>query len=239
MRISHIFLSIQGEGIFSGVPMIFLRTQGCNLAEDYGGCRWCDTRYAQDTEGGEEGTVEEITDALSQYPSKRVCITGGEPLWQPEIGALLATLKGRGYWVEAETNGSIPIADHLSHADSWVVDVKCPSSGMEKYTCLANLAVLRESDQVKFVVQEPGDIIYAEQMIGTLSTRAAILFSPVHGDPEWLRAVAEHVKRCPEARLSVQLHKFIWGDDRHEGSSPALRRTGLSHGGRCGQESGV
>ncbi len=89
MRISEIFYSIQGEGIYQGRPMIFIRTQGCNLAKEYGGCVWCDTRYAQSYTPGEERSIPAILSHLAKYPSRRICLTGGEPLSQPQIGDLM------------------------------------------------------------------------------------------------------------------------------------------------------
>jgi 7-carboxy-7-deazaguanine synthase len=236
MRISELFHSIQGEGIHQGVPMIFVRTQGCNLAEAYGGCRWCDTLYAQSSWGGEEWSIEAIWGELSRYPSKKVCLTGGEPLAQPDMGELLTVLKGREYWLEVETNGSISVRDYLACGDCWVVDVKGPSSGMEAHNCLDNLRLLRECDQVKFVVEDWADIEYAEAVVKDHPTKAAVLLSPVYGDSHWLRQVAEYVRGSPWARLSVQLHKLVWSNDSYEGSGLALRRVGLSHSSGYGQE---
>lgn len=229
MRISEIFYSIQGEGIYQGLPMVFLRTQGCNLAEEHGGCRWCDTGYAQTTALGEEWSIEAIISQLAQYPNKRVCITGGEPLYQLEIGELIYPLKTEGYWLEVETNGSIPIGEYLECVDSWVVDVKCPSSGMESYNRFENLQILRECDQVKFVLADRADVEYAELILRSHPTRAHLLFSPAYGDMGWLQEVAEYVKGIPQVRLSVQIHKFVWGEDRREGSDFVVRRSGLGH----------
>jgi 7-carboxy-7-deazaguanine synthase len=211
MRISEIFYSLQGEGIHQGLPMVFVRTQGCNLAEGYGGCRWCDTAYAQESIGGEELSIEAVVREVSKYRCPKVCITGGEPLWQPELGELMRTLGERGYWLEVETSGSLSVADHLARADCWVVDVKCPASGMAAHNCLDNLSLLREVDQVKFVVHDDTDVDFAQSIVRDYPTDATILLSPVYGDASWLVRVAEHVKGIPQARLSFQLHKSLWG----------------------------
>lgn len=212
MRISEIFYSIQGEGIHQGVPMIFIRTQGCNLWHDYGGCRWCDTLYAQDPSGGEERTIADVLHRARHFPAQRVCLTGGEPVASPECAGLLATLRGTGYWTEVETNGSLPLDGLLHQADCWVMDVKCPSSGMQDHNHLANLALLRQADQVKLVVRDDADVEFAKRALAPHPTRAAIVFSPVSGEPGWSARLAEHVKSMPHARLSLQLHKYIWGE---------------------------
>jgi len=219
MRISEIFHSIQGEGIYQGLPMIFIRTQGCNLAEDYGGCSWCDTRYAWSCTDGEECSIPSIVSRLAAYPCRNICLTGGEPLSQPHISDLMQALKEQGYWLENETNGSIPLREYLAHVDSWVMDVKCPSSGMEGHNHLPNLAILRKEDQVKFVVKDRPDVEYAKLILKAHPTRAKILFSPVYGDLGWLREVVGHVKVIPGARLSLQIHKFIWGEGAEETAS--------------------
>lgn len=219
--------------------MVFVRTQGCNLWDTHGGCQWCDTMYAQDSSQGQEWSVEAIADRLSRYPSKRLCLTGGEPLCQPEIGNLLMILRERGYWIEMETNGSMSIKKLLAHVDSWIVDVKCPSSGMMSHNYLDNLRILRQRDQVKFVVMDESDIKYAQLILRERPTKAAILFSSVSGDPSWLQELVAHVKRMPQARLSLQIHKFIWGDSRYECSDYTLRRTGFGHGRGSGQKSGI
>ena len=236
MRISELFQGIQGEGIHQGVPMTFVRSQGCNLAEAYGGCQWCDTPYAQSSWEGEEWSIEGISGELSRYRNRRVCLTGGEPLGQRDFGELLRVLKGRGYWLEVETNGSISISDHVAHGDCWVVDVKCPSSGMEAHNYLDNLGLVRECDQVKFVVGSWADIEYAEATVRDHSTKATVLLSPVYGDLHWLRQVVEYVRQSQWARLSIQLHKLVWSDDSYESSGLALRRVGLSHSRGYGQE---
>lgn len=212
MRISEIFYSIQGEGIHQGVPMIFIRIQGCNLWHDHGGCRWCDTLYAQDRTGGEECTIAGVLARLRRFPAQKVCLTGGEPVASPDCPCLLKALSEAGYWSEVETNGSLPLDSILHLADCWVVDVKCPSSGMQDYNCLANLALLRQADQVKLVVRDETDVEFARVTLSLHPTRAVIVFSPVSGEPGWPARLAEHVKSMPEARLSLQLHKYIWGE---------------------------
>jgi len=235
MRMSEIFYSIQGEGIYQGLPTIFLRTQGCNLAVAYGGCAWCDTTYAQAFHGGEDWAINAIIDQLAHFPCKRICLTGGEPLDQPDSLILGKHLRTLDYTLDIETNGSVLIGESISLADCWVMDVKCPSSGMQPYNCLDNLRLLRECDQVKFVVANVSDIEYAKSILEAYPTKAQVLYGPVYDNCLfWLRELSEHVKKIPRARLSLQLHKFIWGQSRYEGSDIAIWRTGFGHGGSCG-----
>jgi 7-carboxy-7-deazaguanine synthase len=212
MKISEIFYSLQGEGVYAGLPMIFIRTQGCNLAELYGGCVWCDTRYAQYSHQGEERSIAEILEEVEKYPALWVCLTGGEPLYQAEaVGELLSALKERGYRVEVETNGSLPLPS-LEGADCWVVDVKCPSSGMAGYTCWSVLTALRPQDQVKFVIQDRRDFDYSLEVLRHHPLKAQVVFSPVWGSSP--QQLARWVKEVPQARLSLQLHKLLWGERR-------------------------
>ncbi|MDY6833186.1 MAG: 7-carboxy-7-deazaguanine synthase QueE [Chloroflexota bacterium] len=235
MRMSELFYSIQGEGIYQGLPTVFLRTQGCNLAVIHGGCVWCDTKYAQSNHGGEDWTHSAIINKLADYPCNRVCLTGGEPLDQCDSLILGKHLKNIGYTLDIETNGSVLIGDNASIADCWIMDIKCPSSGMQSHNCLDNLKLLRECDQVKFVVADVGDIEYAQSVMDSHPTKAQILYSPVYEDSLlWLQELAEHVKKIPRARLSLQLHKFIWGQSRYEGSDITIWRTGFSHDSCCG-----
>jgi 7-carboxy-7-deazaguanine synthase len=102
MLISEIFHSVQGEGVLTGVPSIFVRTSGCNLR-----CRWCDTPYASWKPEGEEMSIAEITEALSRWPSRHVVLTGGEPLVARGIRDLAAALRDAGKHLTIETAGTI------------------------------------------------------------------------------------------------------------------------------------
>ncbi len=120
MKISEIFYSLQGEGVLIGEPTTFIRTIGCNLD-----CSWCDTKYAR--EGGVEMSLDEILDEVSGYGAPFVCITGGEPLLQPEVYKLIEALLEDEYHITIETNGSVPL-NNLPSSDEIMIsmDSKMP-----------------------------------------------------------------------------------------------------------------
>jgi 7-carboxy-7-deazaguanine synthase len=207
MRVSEIFLSIQGEGTRAGRPCAFVRFTGCDLR-----CTWCDTAYA--FHGGEERSREAILAALDAMPTRLACLTGGEPMLQPELPALCADLLARGWEVTVETHGQRPTGA-LPPAVVRIVDVKPPGSG-EVTTDFGYLDALRPHDEVKFVVASDEDFRWSVEVARRhrLPGRVAVLFSPVFGkvEPsalaEWLLAAGI------EARLSLQLHKLVWGPER-------------------------
>ncbi len=213
MKISEIFYSIQGEGTLAGYPTIFIRASGCNLR-----CSYCDTKYAYE-EPGTEMNINEILGRIKQYKARYVCVTGGEPLFQKETIELIDKLLKIGYNVSLETNGSIDISNiadkFSSYEQSFLIslDIKCPSSRMHGKMMLSNIDKLRKHDQLKFVIDNREDYEYAKKLIGEYNPKCIILFQPVWGkDPkkvaEWLLSDALN------ARLSLQIHKIIWGDKR-------------------------
>ena len=207
MKVCEMFYSLQGEGLDTGLPTVFVRAVGCNLR-----CGWCDTKYAYD--GGSEWRIERLEKRIASYKCRRVCLTGGEPLLQPDAPALISLLLGDGYSISVETNGSLPVKDIIA-LDSGgrlrvSMDLKCPSSKMEDRMMLANMAVLREADQVKFVLSDMKDYEHARAVLKAHPTRAAVIFQPVWGRrPD---RFAEAVLRDGlDVRVLVQLHKIIWG----------------------------
>jgi 7-carboxy-7-deazaguanine synthase len=208
LTVNEIFYSIQGESTRAGMPCVFVRLTACDLR-----CSWCDTPYA--FHEGRKMSVDEVTAAVAKYHCSLVEITGGEPLLQEDVYALMDQLLATGHRVMLETGGHRPI-DRVPPAVVKVVDVKCPGSGESDKNDWRNLDRLASHDEVKFVVQDRADYEYARDAIARydLSRRAAaILISPVHGviDPktlsEWM--LADHLP----ARLQLQLHKFIWAPD--------------------------
>lgn len=207
MRISEIFYSIQGEGLYSGLPMTFVRLQGCPFR-----CRWCDSEYTWNPKGGEELSLDTVLAQVRAQPTKYVCITGGEPLAQPrEFLSLSRALHHAGYWQEIETSGGYPLPKEAP-VDSWVMDIKCPGSGMETFNKYEELAALRPQDQLKFVVANREDFDFSLGVLAQHRTSAAVLFSPVHGELVAVELAAWIKAEAPAARLSLQLHKLLWPD---------------------------
>ena len=207
MKINEIFYSIQGEGKWIGLPNIFIRTTGCNLR-----CAYCDTKYAY--ESGKEMKINEILNEISKYDCKYVCLTGGEPLFQQNTIELIKNLIKNDYFVIIETNGSISIKDLIKFKKLMIsLDIKCPSSKMEKKFDFKNIGLLRKNDQIKFIVKEKKDYNYAKKIINENKIICDIFIQPVWGEnpkkiANWI------VKDRLNVRYSLQLHKLIWGQKR-------------------------
>ncbi|MBL4845665.1 MAG: radical SAM protein [Planctomycetes bacterium] len=207
--LNELYTSVQGEGTRAGRACVFVRLTGCKLR-----CAWCDTSYAF-TEGQRRPVSELIAEVLAtQIPL--VLLTGGDPLEQPGCLPLAHALCEAGREVLIETGGH----EDTSQLDPRVVrilDVKCPGSKMEGRNRFENLALLRPTDEVKFVVADRADCDYALDVIrrqDLTSVGCPLLFSPVHGafDPgelsTWIVEQADLLG--PQARLNLQLHKLIW-----------------------------
>lgn len=203
MIVNEIFYSIQGESKYSGYPTVFIRLTGCNLR-----CVYCDSKYSY--HGGRRMSVEEIMTEIENFPCRLVCITGGEPLLhKKELPLLIENLAKKGYQVSVETSGSLPIAG-LPAIASYILDLKTPSSGMEKHNFLENLPLLEEKDELKFVVGTLADLEFAAHTIRTHPVRCPIIISPV-----WEMAEKEFVAEwllqnpLPQTRIGLQIHKVL------------------------------
>lgn len=204
MRIAEIFLSIQGESSRAGWPTVFVRCAGCNLD-----CRYCDTRYAR--EGGTVLAADEVAARVRAFGVGRVTVTGGEPLLQDEVPGLCRRLIEAGADVQVETNGSRDISV-LPRGARAILDVKTPGSGMEHCNDYANLGRLRPGDEVKFVLTDRDDYVWAREAVTRRSLEQhTVLFAPAAGRlapgtlADWLLA-----DRCAGIRLQVQLHLYLW-----------------------------
>jgi len=212
MRINEIFWSINGEGLHQGEPTVFVRLQGCNLKTP---CKWCDTPYALDPNGGAAFTTLSLLAEVGKFNAKWgtwVCITGGEPLLQAlALGEFITALKFNGYRVEIETNGTLLAPPWYEVVDSWCIDVKCPSSGtVFPFTTLLSDDL---TDQAKFVVANENDLKYVECILPRIE-HARPLISPVMSndkpiDVQWMRRCVEFCKEN-NCRFSLQIHKIIW-----------------------------
>ncbi len=211
-KVNEIFKSIQGESTYAGLPCTFIRLAGCNLR-----CTYCDTNYAY--YHGKELSDEKIIAKIEEYGVNCVEFTGGEPLLQEKTPPLIKTLLDKGYNVLIETNGSICIGC-LDKRLTIIMDVKTPKSGMSERMNLKNLKLLKGNDEIKFVILDESDYIWAKDIISKLNllnkTRN-ILMSPAYGilPP---KALASWILRDNlPVRLQLQIHKYIWGPEEHEG----------------------
>lgn len=213
MRINEIFHTLQGEGLTTGLPTVFVRTGGCNLR-----CTWCDTTYS--FYEGVDTPIGEILGTAAKFPTKRVCLTGGEPLLQKDAPDLVREFLARGYHVTVETSGSLSVRalDALPARERLVIslDVKCPGSGMAGENDWTNLPLLRPHDQLKFVVANEPDYGYAVATLQERPCQAQVLFQACWKDGQSnLRWLAERVLRDGlDVRVGTQLHKHIWGEER-------------------------
>lgn len=207
LRLTEIFLSVQGEARDAGWPTVFVRLTGCPLR-----CTYCDTAYA--FHGGQWWDIDAIVAEVDRHGVRHVCVTGGEPLAQKRCITLLQRLCDAGYRVSLETSGALDISE-VDDRVSRVVDLKTPASGELSRNRLENLPLLTAHDQVKFVICDRADYEWARDMVAThaLAQRCEVLFSPSHRQvaprdlAEWLLA-----DRLP-VRFQMQLHKQIWGEE--------------------------
>lgn len=213
--VNEIFLSINGETSSIGMPTTFIRLAGCNL-NCWGGC---DTTYALNADAGTEMTIEEVLNKVIKLECSRICLTGGEPLLNKAVALeLLHTLAIQGFKeVSVETNGSIdlkPYKESLGDQIRLTMDLKPPSSGMSAYMLLENLALLSESDEVKFVIADRKDFQWSVDIMEQYRPKAKILFSPMY-EKLTPKQLVEWVleKKFWQSRIQLQLHKYIWAPD--------------------------
>ncbi len=208
LRVNEIFLSLQGESRSVGWPTVFVRLTGCPLR-----CGYCDTAYA--FHEGQWLALEDIVAQVAAQGVRHVTVTGGEPLAQRPCVALLARLCDAGFEVSLETSGALDIAA-VDPRVRIVMDVKTPGSGEVEKNLPANLALLKRTDEVKFVLCNRADYDWSRELVQRerLAERCEILFSPVHGQlaarelADWIVA-----DKLP-VRFQVQLHKLLWGEER-------------------------
>lgn len=205
LKVSEIFLSLQGESSRVGLPTVFVRLTGCPLR-----CVWCDTAYA--FSGGQTMSLPAILAEVAHYEVAHVCVTGGEPLAQPACLRLLSELSDAGHAVSLETSGALDIGG-IDARVKRIVDLKAPGSGEFARNRWQNLALLTADDELKFVLKDRIDYEWARQLVvdRRLAAVCPLLFSPVAGElaaatlAEWIVA-----DRLP-VRFQLQLHKVLWG----------------------------
>jgi 7-carboxy-7-deazaguanine synthase len=206
LRINEIFHSLQGEADAVGFRTVFVRLTGCPLR-----CQYCDTEYA--FHAGDWYDIDSILEQVRSFGAKHVCVTGGEPLAQPNCLKLLARLCDEGFDVSLETSGAMNIAG-VDARVSRVVDVKTPGSNEVARNRIENFGLLTPRDQVKFVICSREDFDWSKAYLEEhgLSERCQILFSPSYTQISPI-ALAEWIltDRLP-VRFQLQLHKILWGD---------------------------
>ncbi len=212
MKINEIFFSIQGEGIYTGEKMLFIRTEYCNLR-----CSWCDTKYSFNE--GYSMTIEEILNKIEYYRKNNnfnwLCITGGEPLLQKDLNGLIKKLYKK-YKILLETSGSLNIKRflplyNLVYKD---IDFKLPSSSMYNKFNYNNLRYLKKGDYIKFVINDENDFNTAIKEIENINIETQFIIQPVwDSNVGWLadKFMGYNIKNT---RLMLQEHKYIYGNKR-------------------------
>lgn len=208
LKLNEIFFSIQGESTQAGRPSIFIRLSGCKLR-----CTYCDTQYAYFE--GQDVSIDDIMGRIKEYPCQLVEVTGGEPMEQKETPALLQRLVDEGYEVMLETDG----VEDLSKVPKEVriiMDVKTPGSRMANPKSEKNLVHLKPTDEVKFVVCDEKDYLFAKDFVQKhdLSRKTTVLFSPVMPQENLAWLPEKILKDGLNVRFQIQLHKILWGDKR-------------------------
>jgi 7-carboxy-7-deazaguanine synthase len=205
LKINEVYLSVQGESTWAGLPCVFVRLTGCDLR-----CTYCDTEYAF-YEGGRR-TLGDILREVLAFDCSLVEITGGEPLLQKNVLPLMTALCDAGHTVLLETSG----AQDISEVDPRVhriMDLKTPSSGEVEKNMYSNVARLSQRDEVKFVIGSREDYEWTRRQINAyrLAERVnAVLLSPVFGSIEPRQIVVWMLADRLPARFQLQIHKFIW-----------------------------
>lgn len=206
LKIYEIFNSLQGETSRIGLPTVFVRLTGCPMR-----CTYCDTEYA--FSGGRNMEIADILQKVSEFDTRFVTVTGGEPLAQKECLILLQALCDVGYSVSLETGGAMDIAP-VDARVSIILDIKTPASNEEKNMLWSNLAHIKPNDEIKFVLCSRADYDWAKAKIIELKLieKCPILFSPSYHDLKAEALAGWVLEDKLPVRMQIQLHKILWGE---------------------------
>jgi 7-carboxy-7-deazaguanine synthase len=206
LRITEIFYSLQGETSRTGLPTVFVRLTGCPLR-----CGYCDSEYA--FYGGETLSFDLILKRIATFSPKYICVTGGEPLAQKNCLPFLTQLCDAGYSVSLETSGALSISA-VDTRVSCIVDLKTPGSGEVNRNLWENLSVLTQKDELKFVLCDETDYIWAKTILHEkqIDQRCPVIFSPVWETLKPVDLANWVIRDNLPVRVQVQLHKVLWGD---------------------------
>jgi 7-carboxy-7-deazaguanine synthase len=207
MKISEIFLSIQGEGTRTGELCVFFRLFGCGF-----GCYYCDAKYAADG-NYKEYSVGELVDIAKSYGVNLVEITGGEPLEQKETPLLARKLVKNGFSVLLETNGSRDISEMPKNVVK-IVDVKLPWVGQKEHFYYENLNFLGKNDELKFVIDGEKGYEWAKNFVENHDIPCKIIFSPIAEKIEPKILAEKIISDKLNVRFGLQIHKILWGNKR-------------------------
>lgn len=207
LRLTEIFYSLQGESRTSGYATVFIRLTGCPLR-----CEYCDTTYA--FKGGEWFSFEDILKEVKKYKTKYITVTGGEPLAQTRCLGLLQLLCDEGYDVSLETSGALDISKVDSRV-SRVMDLKTPASKEESKNLYSNVELLTKHDQLKFVICDRNDYLWAVDKINEydLLSRCEVFFSTSHQQLKPQLLADWIIEDQLAVRFQMQLHKYLWDDE--------------------------
>jgi 7-carboxy-7-deazaguanine synthase len=210
----EIFETVEGEGTRAGFPTVFVRLFGCNLR-----CTWCDTKYSYPPAEAENVlTIAEILSKVGTFRSRHICLTGGEPLLYGEKSLALVEALAELEQVDdlhIETNGAIDLAPFVTRIASpkvrYIMDFKLPDSGEMGQMIPGNLGLLREQDELKFVIGSELDFRTAVEVLEQHPTKALPMFSPVWETMPPRKLVELMLEAgLSKVKLNMQLHKIIW-----------------------------
>jgi 7-carboxy-7-deazaguanine synthase len=225
VKIAEIFYSLQGEGMLTGVPSVFVRTSGCNLR-----CTWCDTPYTSWHPEGEDQSVDRILAAVAGYRASHVVVTGGEPMIAPEIVPLTQGLRAGGNHITIETAGTVfapvlcdlmSISPKLANSTPHERDGGRWAAQHDRLRRQPEILrqLMRVCDyQLKFVIESPADLNEVEEIAREIEADASrVVLMPEGTRREIILERALWLAElCKEKgyRYSPRLHIDLWGDKR-------------------------